>query len=348
MSPVAVIVPIAGINPSYEPSVRSLLNQDYENYNVFFIAQDQDDPAFTLIMELVGESDGVTVSCAGRATRCGQKNFNLLHGVTLAAKDSDIYIFCDAGHIAPSDWITKLISPLLYQNNKVVSSGYHYMSPDEPALVSTGWSLCVLGMSMVKRISWCTQPWGGATGIWKRDFDALKVDSLWRETVVDDVTLAELLQKEKVPVHAVTDADLRTKLDKPTFRSWTIWLIRQWSYLKFVFPVQWFCLGLGGIIFTLLVFLCHILVGCYSFGIVSSAVAVPVSVLLTLFLAATFFLRSFHPVPSKLRFYYPALMITLVVAGWCHACTWFSPYITWAKIRYKVGKRGKVVEMIRQ
>src|SRR5438094_873681 len=96
---VTVFCPCKGIDPEFEKNVRSVIDQDYPNYEVLFIVESEDDPAYS---KLRGLDQKVLV--AGRATGQGQKVHNLTYAVRHAGAP-DVYVFCDSDARFPRGWL---------------------------------------------------------------------------------------------------------------------------------------------------------------------------------------------------------------------------------------------------
>lgn len=342
---VTVIVPVAGAAVDLEKYLQSLLQQEYPDFTVIFVTQDEDDPAVPLIEKVIaGPKRGRRIT-AGKALGCSQKNYNLVAGVRAADPATDILVFCDCGHYAHPRWLERVILPL--QDPLVtVSSGYHHVFPEED-VCSTGRAICVLGLYMARQIPAFAQPWGGSTAIRAEDFHELAIADLWLATVVDDVTLADHLQKMKRRTAVPTEADVKTFIHDCSWRAWETWLVRQWAYLKFVFPQLWLFTGIAGIAFTLWVLFCMVIVLAWGLEIFPESWENGAAVFLAAIALSAGMLRLRHPAPGSLLLWYPAFVAALIMAGWCHARTWFSDAITWAGIVYKVAAGGKVVAIIR-
>jgi ceramide glucosyltransferase len=347
---VSVIVPVAGVMANLESNLRSLLQQEYPAYAVIFVTQDEHDQAVPVIRRIRNDFAGQMKAQhinAGKAVRCSQKNHNLLQGVLASAPSTDILVFCDSGHYAHPGWLEHLLSPLQISPYVMVSSGYHYVFPETRCICSIGRAICVLALYLVRKIPAFSQPWGGAIAIRGGDFKSLGIAELWSTTVVDDVTLADHLQKKKMKVTIPIDADLQTVIEDCSWQAWESWLIRQWAYLKFLFPGLWFFTGLAGIALTFLVYFCIVVVITGGGGFFSCREVVAAAVFLTAVAIGAGIFRSRHPAPGSVVFWYPAFLAALFMAGWCHCHTWFSDSITWAGITYKVAAGGKVVDVIR-
>ncbi|MFZ5451840.1 MAG: glycosyltransferase [Thermodesulfobacteriota bacterium] len=339
--PVALMVPVTGAAANLRDNLRSLLTQDYPDYQVIFSTKDLADPATPVIAALIPEYPRACLLVSGPAVSCGQKNHNLLAGVRAAGESTEIFAFCDATRQAPPNWLKGLVLPIA-QGREVVVSGYHHVLPQDQGLAVWGRAVTVLFLYLTKGISRLNQTWGGATAISRRVFQDLEVARLWSHNVVDDVSLAALLQAKGLRVGLALGDSLITPIAHDTLASWRDWLIRQWIYLKFCLPGAWVALGL--------VF--YLLAGLVLFsGLNLVAALLGVSWLPlwpgVLFLAGlaglAVFLKTLHPQPPSLGLWLPAFFAAIFMGAWCHLLNWGEREIHWRGISYRVGWKGRVV-----
>lgn len=344
---VSVIVPVTGISPALRTNLISLIEQNYPFYDVIFVVRNKYDPAADVVNQLSKKYQQARRIYAGDTLTCSQKNHNLLAGVKEAGDKTDILVFCDSGHLAHPTWLATLLAPLFAKPSCMVASGYHQIFPQKYCLASLGRATCVLALNLVRQLPTLGQPWGGATAIRKELFEELSVAKTWQENVIDDVSLARILQDAKIPVAISTLADLETHLVDVSYRGWISWLTRQWIYLKFIYPGLWFITGLGAIFATILINVS--IINCF-FAIF---LPVPAQVFQLSFFCFIFFslcsmlLRLKHPKPGPLFLWLPSSLMGLTMGGWCHILTWLPNTIVWANIVYHVGKKGKVLKIIR-
>src|SRR5262245_17124987 len=96
---VAIFCPCKGIDAEFEKNIQSILNQSCPNYEVRFIVDSTDDPAYEVLRSL-----GAGVLVAGRTTSRGQKVHNLAYAVEHAPA-AEVYVFCDSDARFPADWL---------------------------------------------------------------------------------------------------------------------------------------------------------------------------------------------------------------------------------------------------
>jgi ceramide glucosyltransferase len=170
------------------------------------------------------------------------------------------------------------------------------------------------------------------------------VAAFWATNVVDDVSLAVLLQEKGLRVGMALGESLITSISQETTATWQDWLIRQLLYLKFCLPGTW--LGVG-----LLLYLLALMV--LASGLMPLAALLGFSMLPLwtglVFLAALTGLatamRNLHPQPASLHTWIPAFYAVIFMAAWCHLSNWGVREIHWRGISYRVGWKGRVVEI---
>jgi cellulose synthase/poly-beta-1,6-N-acetylglucosamine synthase-like glycosyltransferase len=337
----ALIVPVTGAAPDLAGNLRSLLTQDYPDYQVVFVTRQPADPATGVILSQMREHPRARLVCSGPASCCGQKNHNLLAGLRLVGEEAELLAFCDATHLAPAGFLSALAQPIL-RGEASVTSGYHQVLPEDAGLATLGRAVTVLVLCLTKGFPRLNQPWGGATAIRRSLWENLQVGKRWAENVVDDVSLAARLQQDGIPVGWAPGACLATPLAGETLAAWSRWLTRQWLYLKFCLPGAWVAAGL---IMFLTLGLAGLAAGrCLLalLGWVSALPALEDGLFLLALTGLGAALRRLHPHTGPLWRWLLACFTALGLACWCHAVTWAAREIKWRDLCYRVSWRGKV------
>lgn len=345
--PCALIVPVAGAHPNMEAALRSLAEQDYPAFTLYLVTASGNDPACVLINRLSREYPNIEHIIAGLAEKCGQKNKNLLAGVEACQERAEIYAFCDSTHIAETDFLRCLVMPIA-KNEIAFTTGYHEVEPKDQGIVSLSYALCVMFMRFMQSVPKLAEPWGGAMAMSKRAWHTAEVAQLWEDNVVDDCSLAAMLQKDGIPVRLCPGALLRTFTINHPFTVWRAWLERQILFLKFCIPVQW---GLLGFI-SLLLFL-PVAWGLWACaeGILGDGGGMAPFLALCFFCALAWALgswRAFFPAPPPLGRWLVAFICASFMFVVVYANTLFAHTLLWQNIIYRVGKGGKVLGMERQ
>ena len=171
---VSVIAPSRGLEPGWIDNLRPLLEQDYPRYEVLFVFDRADDPAMPgdeLATDFHGFSRTII---AGPATDSGQKVHNLRVAVTQVDPKSEVLVFVDTDARPASDWLRKLVAPLM-DETLGASSGYRWFVPVKGGIASRlrgVWNASIasaLGADATKNFCW-----GGSTAIRRTTFERLE------------------------------------------------------------------------------------------------------------------------------------------------------------------------------
>jgi hypothetical protein len=331
--PATLIVPLTGDSLLIRQGLDTLLAQDPAPARIVLAVWDEADPAHLLARELAARHAHVDVALGCLVPAASRKNANLLAGVAAADPESRAFVFCDAGHLAPPDLTGLLLEPIL-GGQATVTSGYHRLTSGH-GLANLLHETSVLFLHCLQGLPLVTQPWGGAMAMDKGAFETLGVEALWRDNVVDDCSLAALLQDHGQQALMVSGANVGTPLGGESFGQWWAWWVRQLQYMKYCFPGTWILAGAG------LAFLgLPPLAGAAM--LVSGHKLLGALYFLTLGLAALAFRRgALRPAALGRWLAVFPLFLILSLAAYAQACR--LRVITWREVAYTVGKKGVVL-----
>ena len=97
-----LIVPCKGIDCNFRENIRSFYHLDYDNYALWFVVGEEDDPAYSELNELRGQlashsaARDVQIHVAGLSETCGQKIHNLLYCVDRISPEVEVLAFADS------------------------------------------------------------------------------------------------------------------------------------------------------------------------------------------------------------------------------------------------------------
>lgn len=201
---VAVLAPCKGVDPDLPDEIRSLLTQDYPDYEVIFVLESPEDPAAAVLRAVTEPPDRdfrarrVITVFAGPCADCGQKVHNLRVALKHASPDIEAYAFVDSDIRLSTDWLRRLIAPL--KDEAVgATTGYRWYLPVRGGLASgllSAWNTLPLMLMGDPRRAFA---WGGSMALRRRTFEEARVLDYWSGSVSDDYGVT----------HAVRDAGLR-------------------------------------------------------------------------------------------------------------------------------------------
>ena len=339
---VSLIIPCAGRSGAMETALHSLLQQDYPSLAVLLVTHGRTDPARQLALELAAQYPHARHVEARAAEGCGQKNRNMLDALAEADPETAVYAFCDANHLAKRDFVRCLAEPII-QGREKFCTGYRRTRPLCFAPATVACHFLVWHLGLFQGLPWFTQPWGGAFAAEARAFRELGVAELWSRTVVDDVSLAGLLMRERRRVNYCPGAMLDSPLEEMSETRLNDWFFRQLFYPKFYTLSVWLLLGaalawfaataLGGL-------------GLAIAWIAGAGPSFPFALLALAHLASPIVLRGFlrrriapDCPPAGWR---QGVALAARTLAACFCRTVFSRVLVWRGIRYHLASDGKV------
>jgi len=342
----AMIIPVTGDNAATRAGIESLLAQDYANLRYVLVTRDEADPATAFVRGLIGSRGDAVHLVSGAASRCGQKNHNLLAGVEHVGAGAEIFIFCDSTHVARPDLARLLIAPIA-GGLASLCAGFHRVVPLDGRVATLGMQNVNMALHCLQPIRAITQPWGGAMAVCRKVFEEYGVAEVWAQNIVDDFSIGPHLAKRGIRAWPVAEACLDTPLKDVTVGYWRDWLTRQLLYLKFCTPEMW----LGSIVVVLLFVVPPVLAVCGVLGVLAGQAGVwwlfAAFAYAAAFTAVGMAFRSLSPRAVGGWTWTKGFFATPLMTAWCYALTWTTFTMNWRGIAYRVTWGGRVVEVLR-
>lgn len=345
---VSVFIPCKGCDEHFERNIQRFLQARYKKAKVFFIVESMKDAAYPLIRKQIEHSPNAYLVVAGLSKHCGQKNYNLLQGIKASEERDEVYLFLDAHTTIDARQFQDLLLPL--SNSKVTASvGFRWNILQKKTLGEKLHSFMVALQWGAMNCFWIQSIWGGATAIRREDFEKMGVREYWSKTVVDDMTLQQMIQQQRrksvfVP-SCVTETDYTIK----DIKSAVLWFKRQTLYVKFYLRPLWL-----GMLAILLYAAIHVI----GLPLLLAYTAIYPSKKLVLFssMKAVFALLTMLFVRLLKRpaddnnsaFSWFALSpLYLLLSAWASFLGLFTKVLGWKDIAYRLDYRGKVKEIQR-
>ena len=238
----ALIVPFKGVEPALQNNLQSLFTQDYPDYRILLIVEDESDPAYPLLQDAISQhpdrkADIVFAGVAGPNE--GQKVHNLLAAIQKLQQDNggeEVWVFADSDAIPGPHWMGELVGPL-WQERTAVTTGFrwlipqphHETAPPPPNAESersegsgisartTFWSkiASILNSSttgLIRRDAF-THAWGGSMAM--RVSTALEADlpARWRGAISDDYQVTRMCRELERRVYFVPECLVASPID---------------------------------------------------------------------------------------------------------------------------------------
>jgi hypothetical protein len=330
------------MSPQSRQSLQTLLVQDYPNYKVTFILEDQSDPAFETVQEFCDEYNHAELFLSGKATHCGQKNYGLARAVSILNRDIEILVFCDSTNSADSGWLSRITYPVRIGRVDVCTT-FRSFAPGSGRL--GGICQALYATTVFGLITIVSKPWGGGTVIRKKTFDRLNVAQNWLKTVVDDLTLGNLLDKAGVKIHVSPENFLLSPLENQSIKGFLSFLDRQILFPKFTNPWIWFFTVMNSIFFSLSIGLSACGLALYASGNLGVKYAVAGAILWANILLIGSLLRIVNIPRLPIIRSFIGLPILVCLSTFLSIKSIFLDHIDWHGVRYYCGKGGRVVRI---
>ncbi len=249
-APLATIfAPCRGIDQGMLENLDALLSQNYPEYEVVFIVDENSDEATALIESAWREARRpVKLVVAPKATDASQKVTNLLEGIGYADPASEIFAFVDSDSRPGKDWLRNLIAPLT--DEKVgAATGYRwFISTNETfaAEMRNMWNASIASaLGPNRQTNFC---WGGSTAIRRDVFEQLNIREKWRGTLSDDFTMTHAVKDAGMEIHFVPQA-LTPSIENCSVRELFEFTTRQMKITRMYAPNLWIMSFVGSGLF---------------------------------------------------------------------------------------------------
>ncbi len=196
----AVILCLRGADPFLHNCLRSLLQQNYPQYDLKLIIDSQEDPAFKIASETINELGATNVQISIlRAVNhnCSLKCSSLIQAVSDLDNAYPIIAFIDADTVVHPHWLRELVTPLL--DDKVgLTTGNRWYVP-----TGNYWGSLVRysgNVSTVVQMFLFQIPWGGTLAIKTEVLNRIKLLDKWGQVLTDDMLLHKLIKKQKLQI----------------------------------------------------------------------------------------------------------------------------------------------------
>jgi ceramide glucosyltransferase len=198
--PVALIVPCKGLDAAFEENIKSFYKQDYENFSLWFVVSDKNDPAYEELISLKeklgsdSKAHDSRILVAGKALSCSQKNHNLLHCYKHLPPNIEVMAFADSDACFRTDWLTRIVHPL--RKEKVgVTTGYRWFIPQRNNSATVAMSIINAKIAQLLGEYRFNQAWGGSMAVRVKTFKQLGIEKLWANSVSDDLTVSRAVRE---------------------------------------------------------------------------------------------------------------------------------------------------------
>ncbi len=242
---ISLFVPCKGVDQHFERNIQDFLTNHYPRTKLFFIVDSLNDPAFSFLKEYVRNVPNAYVVVAGAAKSSGQKNHNLLQGIKVSEERDDVYVFLDVHTTITSQQLRELVQPL--SNPSVTAAvGFRWNILQHNTFGEKLYAFMVALQWTAMNCFWVPSIWGGATAIKRETFEKMGVREYWSKTVVDDMTLQQMIMQQRRKAVFVPTCVKETDHTITHVADALAWFKRQTLYVKYYLRPFW--IGMAGLL----------------------------------------------------------------------------------------------------
>ncbi|WP_017652349.1 glycosyltransferase [Fortiea contorta] len=218
----AIILYLRGANPFLANCLRSLLQQNYPQYDLKLIIDHQEDPAWKIASDTIQEISATNVEISALTMvrdRCSLKCSALIQAISALDETYAVVALVDPDIVVHSTWLRELVSPLI--NPKVgATTGNHWYS-------ATGnyWGSLlryVGNVSTVVQMYLFQIPWGGTMAIKTAVLRQTGLLDKWSQAFAEDVMISRIFSQHRLKIKFVPSLLMlnRQECDLYYLRDW--------------------------------------------------------------------------------------------------------------------------------
>jgi len=190
----AVILCLRGADPFLPSCLRSLLNQNYPNYDLKLVIDSQEDPAWKIASETIIEQEATNVQISPlRIVRnnCSLKCSSLVQAVRELDDSYKVVALVDADTVVHRNWLRELVSPL-GDANVGATTGNRWYAP-----TGRHWGSLVRyigNVSTVVQMFLFQIPWGGTLAMKTEVLHQTELLDKWAQALSEDFMIHDVLK----------------------------------------------------------------------------------------------------------------------------------------------------------
>ncbi|NJM73624.1 MAG: glycosyltransferase family 2 protein [Scytonema sp. RU_4_4] len=232
----AVILCLRGADPFLTNCLRSLLNQNYPQYDLKLIVDSQEDPAWKIATDTIREQKATNVQISPlRIARqnCSLKCSSLVQAVSELDDSYKVVALVDADTVVHPNWLRELVSPLTHPKVGATTGNRWYLPTGRywGSLVRYVGNVSTVVQMYLFRI-----PWGGTLAVKTELLRQTELLDKWGQAFNEDTMIRKVLEKYGMQVKFVPSLIMlnREECELPSLR---YWIMRQLLCTRLYHPL---------------------------------------------------------------------------------------------------------------
>lgn len=250
LHPAAVILCVRGSDPTLPVCLTGLLNQDYHDYEIHVVLDNDSDPAARLVRSAVRKHDARNIrihTLSDPDSRRGLKVSAILQALESLSNNVEAIAFLDADAEPDPAWLRNLVRPL-GDKNVGATSGLRWFDPEirnAGSLIRAKWNLYALIL-----MRHCNIAWGGSLAIRRDVLITTDLKQKWAETVCEDTCVGDALAEAGLKVQLVPEVAMTNREQTGMIGCWRF-MVRQLVFTR-LHSRNWWMMLLFGLTFAVL------------------------------------------------------------------------------------------------
>lgn len=230
--PATLIASIEGPDDGLRENLAVLAAQDYPSYELILAARTAADIPPAILPRRV-----LVVLAGAEKPKSHERIENLLAGVQVSRKQSEILAFADAyGRVSPH-WLRALVAPLS-EANVAASTGFCWFAPVPPdfwSLLRSVWSAPLMGL-----LGPGDNPfvWAGSLAIQKEMFFELRIPASWRQSVSESGGVTRAVRRSGLCI-AFAPGAMAAFTSRTTMHAFLDWARHEMALARQYVPRLW-------------------------------------------------------------------------------------------------------------
>lgn len=234
-----MVMPCKGLENGLEENIKAILSQEYPNYEVVLVTDNENDPAYSLARSVIAKnpSANATLFTAEQSPTCSGKVAALLTALKKTQGQADVYAFIDSDSLAAPTWLSELVDPLIDQSIGA-TTGFRWYFPAGGGFwsyVESAWNAAGTSILFDQRFHF---PWGGATAVRAETLEKIKIRDAWLNAVSDDIALTLALRRNGYRTLFLPQCVVATH-NQTTRARFLEWAVRQTALTKVLNKGLW-------------------------------------------------------------------------------------------------------------
>jgi len=197
---VSVVMPVRGVDPFLARAIRSVMGQDYPNFELRIVVDSRDDEAWQIVERVRAAiaSDRIHVSeLKRREPNCSLVCNAIVQFLEEVGQGSELMVGCDSDMVPARNWISSMVAALDDPKVGTTLGNRWYMPADSAwgSLVRYAWNASAVIQMWVSHVLW-----SGGVCLRLSDVRRLGIDGIWKVSLCEDTCLQEVFERAGRPL----------------------------------------------------------------------------------------------------------------------------------------------------